>query len=651
MVVSESCGMHTSPIPASLADRTAKLNGLFDRLRTNHFGIDTEIQRLLDAFAPWYRFAETQSRPQVIGLWGMTGTGKSSLIRSMVKAAELEDRTYWLDAGECQKEYWLGSFIERIEKLQTGTPFVLVVDEFQRARTKENGIDIEEATALRELWELLDSGRIITWPHFHHASNVIDFEGRFSRAMRAGVRIHSGRVVEGHEKFKELVQTHYSRSQNATWGIPDDIWDSFRGMHLEPQPSVAEIEDRLSTMNEKEILSWTEELLRNSQRARVVDASKMLVILSGNLDELYTAEKEALAELDPDVLLHRHRDIGLAGVQNALTELFRIEQVGRLGASHVVFPPIGKATVDKLVQHAVNELTGKLSAHCERTITVDAALVDHLRSTSAIAVLGARPVVQAVQNTVPLLLSQTMDLPNAEAATSIAFGITDGRYVARLTVEGEEHEAVLPLPVARHDPHDMGENQIERTAVHEVGHLLCGVLLCGKKPLQVCARTRDPQVVGFVAWDRRPKMPHLRSEIVPELASLLGGWVAERIHFGADGVSTGSTRDIQLATDFALNMVKNHGMGGMPLHFAEYPSTDASGGIRTAQAAVDTQAREWMEAAEAMAIATLEGQQELFDRCVERLRAKGSLNMRELEELLNPAEEPQYIGTLNLTEA
>lgn len=651
MVISESCGMHTSPIPASLADRTAKLIGLYDRLRTNHFGIDTEIQRLLDAFAPWYRFAETQARPQVIGLWGMTGTGKSSLIRSMVKAAELEDRTYWLDAGECRDSYWLGCFKDRIEKLQTGTPFILVVDEFQHARTKENGIEIVEATALRELWELLDSGRIVAWPHFGNEVELVYFKDRLIRALAAGVRIRNGRVVQGQEKYNEVMEVGSSRPGSAGYAVSPNMLEQFRHLHHQPQPSPIQLEQRLSTLSGDGILLWIDELLRNALTARVVDASKMLVILSGNLDELYTAEKEALAELDPDVLLHRHRDIGLAGVQNALTELFRIEQVGRLGASHVVFPPIGKATVDKLVQHAVNELTGKLSAHCERSITVDAALVDHLRSTSAIAVLGARPVVQAVQNTVPLLLSQTLDLPNAEAATSIAFGITDGRYVARLTVEGEEHEAVLPLPVVRHDPHDMGENQIERTAVHEVGHLLCGVLLCGKKPLQVCARTRDPHVEGFVAWDRRPKMPRLRSEIVPELATLLGGWVAERIHFGTDGVSTGSTRDIQLATDFALNMVKNHGMGGMPLYFAEHPSADASGGIRTAQAAVDRQAREWMEAAEAMAAATLEAQQELFGRCVENLRAKGSLNMRELEELLNPAEESQYIGTLNLTEA
>ncbi len=461
MVVPEPCGMNTSPIPASLADRTAKLNGLYDRLRTNHFGIDTEIQRLLDAFAPWYRFAETQSRPQVIGLWGMTGTGKSSLIRSMVKAAGLEDRTYWLDAGECRDSYWLSYFKDRIEKLRTGTPFILVVDEFQHARTKKNGVETEEPTALRELWELLDSGRLITWPHFGNEVELVYFKDRLIRALAAGVRIRYGRVVEGQEKYNEVMEAGSSRPVCAGYAISPNTLEQFRQLHHQPQPSLIELEQRLSTLSGDGILLWIDELLRKTLIARVVDASKMLVILSGNLDELYTSEKEALAELDPDVLLHRHRDIGLAGVQNALTELFRIEQVGRLGASHVVFPPIGKATVDAIVQSAVTELTDKLSAHCDRSITVDAALVDHLRSTSAIAVLGARPVVQAVQNTVPLLLSQTLDLPNAEAATSIAFGITDGRYVARLTVDGKEHEAVLPLPVVRHDPHDTGENQID----------------------------------------------------------------------------------------------------------------------------------------------------------------------------------------------
>lgn len=642
--------MNTSPIPASLADRTAKLNGLFDRLRTNHFGIDTEVQRLIDAFAPWYRFAETQARPQVIGLWGMTGTGKSSLIRSLVKAAGLEDRTYWLDAGECHEHYWLDPFINCIKDLPVGTPCILVVDEFQHARTLKNGMEIEEPGMLRRFWELLDSGRIVTWPNFHQASDLADFKGRLARAIRAGVRIRNGRIVEGQEEFKQLVQAQYTRSQNEGWGIPDEIWHDFRGMHLDPQPSLTEIEDRLATMDEQEIISWTEELLHNRQRARVVDAGKMLVILSGNLDELYTAEKEALAELDPDVLLHRHRDIGLAGVQHALTELFRIEQVGRMGASHVVFPPIGKGTVDELVQHAVTELTDKLSKHCERTITVDDALVDHLRSTSAIAVLGARPVVQAVQNTVPLLLSQTMDSPGAAAASHIAFGIAHGRYVARLTVDGKEHEAVLPLPIAQSKPYDTDKSRIERTAVHEVGHLLCGVLLCGKQPLQVCARTRDPQVLGFVAWGRNPSLPRLRSEIVTELACLLGGWVAERIHYGTDGISNNSSRDIRHATAFALNMAKDEGMCGVPLHFAEHP-TAHGGGIRTAQAAVDMQSREWMEAAVAMATATLEGQQELFDRCVERLQAQGSLNMAELEELLHTTQELQYIGNLKPVEA
>lgn len=104
-VMPEPCGMNASSLPPTLAKRTAHLKGLHERLRTTHFGIDTEIQRLLDAFAPWYQFAETQTRPRTIGLWGMTGTGKSSLVRALVKEAGLEDRTFWLDAGESTKEY------------------------------------------------------------------------------------------------------------------------------------------------------------------------------------------------------------------------------------------------------------------------------------------------------------------------------------------------------------------------------------------------------------------------------------------------------------------------------------------------------------------------------------------------------------------
>lgn len=644
--------MSTSPIPPTLTERTGRLNGLHERLRAHHFGIDKEIQQLLDAFAPWYRFAETQVRPRAIGLWGMTGTGKSSVVRALVKESGLEDRTYWLDAGECRDDHWLDKVFNRMDEHLSGAPFILVVDEFQHARTLRDGQELEEPTMLRRFWELLDSGRMVTWSRFslYDAMNVVDFQASLHTALRAGVEVENGRVVTGADMFKQIMAEHYTISGDPPWAVPGDIWSSLRDLHFDPLPSLSDIERKLSGLDADGIFSWCEGLLRNTQRNRVVDASKMMVILLGNLDELYTTGKEPMAELDPDVLLHRHQDIGLAGVQNALLKLFRIEQVGRMGASHIVFPPIGRTTIDTIVRDEVTQLSERLATRCGRTIEVDNALVDHLRSTSAIAVLGARPVVQAVQNTVPLLLSQVLDQQDCEPADPIRFGVSDGIPVAVLGRGEQVRQVPLAWPAGMKQPDDTRDAWLERAAIHETGHLLCGVLLCGRKPLQVCARTRDPQVGGFVAWDRRPDRPLLRSEVVPELACMLGGWAAERIHFGTDGVSSGSAQDIRNATAFALNMAKEAGMGGDRLHHAHHHCHEGNG-FRTVLPEAEAQARQWIDEAERLAIATLQGHTDLLEQCVERLQEKGSLGMVELERLTGSVKEADYLGTLNTVEA
>ena len=49
-----------------------------------------------------------------------------------------------------------------------------------------------------------------------------------------------------------------------------------------------------------------------------------------------------------------------------------------------------------------------------------------------------------------------------------------------------------------------------------------------------------------------------RSELLDRLAVLLGGRVAEEIHFNE--ISTGAQNDLERATDIALSMVREYGM-------------------------------------------------------------------------------------------
>jgi len=645
----------TTSYPSSFAERQAGLAGLKERLGAKHFGIGAEIDRLLGAFAPWYLFAEAQTRPRTIGLWGMTGTGKSSLVRELVRLLSLEERTYWLDGGECRKDHWLDDTFSRIEEYLNGAPFIVVVDEFQHARTVRSGAEPTDPTALRRFWELLDAGRVVTWSYsrYRHVTALVDLHDRLSAAIEAGVRIHKGRVVRRINRYKDLVARHYRDwKDDEPWAVPEDDWHSLRELHNEPKPSLHALQHRLEAHDGPGTLAFLDEIRRMGQSPVIVDASKILVIVLGNLDELYTTGREPLAELDPDVLLQRHRDIGTAGVQNALLKLFRIEQVARLGTDHVVFPPIGRATLVAMVRSEAASLATALSGQCGKVVVVDDELLEAVRVTSSIAVMGARPVVAAVHRVLPGLLTQALEHPAALKARSIRLGLRDGRPVA--TWANGKRTGCLELAwslekdtATRHTDADL-----VHLAVHETGHLLCGVLLCGLRPLQVCARTSDAEVGGFVIWDQEAGRLLERTRMVARLAMMLGGWAAETLHFGPEGITTGTDDDLAKASAFALDMVKRQGFGTDRLHHAEHPGC-LGGGFRTTLSGVEAQARQWIEAAETLALDTLREHKAMFDACAERLREKGSLGREELEELLRgPAKQKGFfeiaeVGGLN----
>lgn len=626
--------MNTIPFPADLNERSRRLKGLHQRLCKQHFGIDGEIQRLLDAFVPWYRFAEAQTRPRTIGLWGMTGTGKSSLVRALVKELGLESRTIWLDAGEGNTNYWLDGAFDRVQEGLNGQPFILVVDEFQHARTLRDGNQRIEPGMIRQFWEMLDSGRIIIWPSsFDRIDRVVtDQVQRLTRAMNAGAVVKRGRVAGGLKAFHEHMHVEYDQREKDKWALPRRYWSDLADIHPSPKPSSAEIGKIISSLDGEGLINWLSELNASVSHNRVLDATKMLVIVLGNLDDLYIGDRVPMAEVDPDVLLMRHRDIGTSGVHNALLKLFRIEQVGRLGVSHIIFPPMGKATVNVLVQEAVNELATRLSEQCGLVVEADASLVDHIAATSTIAVLGARPVVQAIQNIVPLLLSQVLDRALAFKAGTIRLSLVDNLPHATLVSGSRQEGHALEWPGTGRDRKPRLEF-VQRVAVHEVGHLLCGVLLEGKKPLQVCAQSRDPERAGFVIWAREDDVHFLRSDIVPHLAGLLAGWAAERLVYGPDGLSYGCEDDLRKASALALAMVKECGMGEGPFFITE-PASVHRAGFRKMLGSAERQAKEWIEAAQELATNTLRTNRDLLDQWCGRLVAEGSIGPAALEEMI-----------------
>lgn len=108
----------------------------------------------------------------------------------------------------------------------------------------------------------------------------------------------------------------------------------------------------------------------------------------------------------------------------------------------------------------------------------------------------------------------------------------------------------------------MTEKEKELTAYHEAGHALVGHVLPDNDPVhKVTIIPRGG--TGGVTWFLPPKDKSYTSvyEFKDQLASALGGRVAEKLIYGADAITTGAGSDLRKATEIARDMVIEQGMG------------------------------------------------------------------------------------------
>src|SRR5690606_36024927 len=140
--------------------------------------------------------------------------------------------------------------------------------------------------------------------------------------LRKDVVIANGRVVQGIDTFNKEME---SRRSEENWAIPENAWDWLR--NAMPKPiSLTAFREQLEKLDGQGVLRMLRDLVDSCIAPAPLDASKALVIVLGNLDELYASGRDPMPELDPEVLLRRHERIGTTGVHEALCNLFRIEQ-------------------------------------------------------------------------------------------------------------------------------------------------------------------------------------------------------------------------------------------------------------------------------------------------------------------------------------
>ena len=179
----------------------------------------------------------------------------------------------------------------------------------------------------------------------------------------------------------------------------------------------------------------------------------------------------------------------------------------------------------------------------------------------------------------------------------------------------------------------------ERTAYHESGHALVGMLTPGADPVRKISIIPRGQALGVtLSTPETDRFNFARDELLAKIKVALGGRAAEKVVF--DDTTTGAESDIQNLTQIARGMV---GRWGMSEAIGAVAVTDgrqdgpllpgAAPASPLTQQLVDEEVRKIVDGAEDEVIALLERERARLDALAHALLERETLDQQEAYEV------------------
>lgn len=618
-----------TPLHSHISERSAQLRHIAAELKTELFGIDDVIDRVMDTIRAWYVLPEIITRPVIVNLWGLTGTGKTQLIRSLSKKLGFYDRLIevQMDGYSNGGGTSIGSMLSD-SAIAEGTPGILVLDEFQRFRTIDRDGRERKVEHYMDVWGLLSDGKLPP-----NISFLGDMERRLADAAYREEYKRLSAKLDADEDDVVVERLFARQAANDQ--------SKFALAPYQAQDFKATLKLRESIM---EIMTWSPQDLHGrllafmqNPHAWETDYSKLLIFVCGNLDEMYVdaASRVEDCDTDADVFHAMTRKLSLIDVKRALSERFKPEQIARLGNNHVIYPSLNRATYQKLIEVAVRGYLQEIQDSSGLRFEVTDEVRAQIYANSVFPTQGTRPVFSSVHG---LMSAPLVDF----TLWALKEGATPGQV---LTIDVDPDAGLLiarwghrshTLPVAfeisrlrqRTDP-DMRAI----LAVHEAGHGLIYALLFQQAPLEI--RINMATFSGGYNSFNALKVK-TRKNLLDAVCVALAGRAAEEMVFGKESLSSGSESDLKLATNQMAAFIR-HAAFGERISYVDV-STEAGENINTDVASTNAE----IEA----------GLQTQYERAQRLLAENRAIYLRMVNELINKGqlEPPQIREWLGLTQ-
>lgn len=460
---------------SSIEQKQKYLKEIGENLKKRFHGIDTIIDKIIDQIETWYLFDDLLYRPTVINLFGLTATGKSTLVKDLVKSLNMYEKFIDIDLGK-SFNYTKSTMFFRDEGPITSRIYntlkdtdekgILLIDEIQKMKD-------QNASVFNEIWGLLSDGKIGSG---HVAINKVDalidmLESEITNYQDAITEFEymrnsdnpdpnsfnysemkikgwnpitqpipyskkyyinnylSSITLENFEDLRPLFDYH-NFSLNKT-GYPFGFDNILKKMYENNKITLNKILELPNFAFIKPLIkiaqNYKKYLIDKYNKVSSKDPlvfSKLLIFITGNVNELYLDSKNI--NISADELHQKTMKLTTDDLKNELLKIFKPEEVSRFGGNFIIFPSLSSEAfrsiiIDKLEQI---EKDVKNISNIKVKLITDKYL-DYLERASIVASLGARPVISRIYTEINIVVPKLIKTAKLNNLSSISIDDID----------------------------------------------------------------------------------------------------------------------------------------------------------------------------------------------------------------------------------
>ena len=587
-----------------MIDRINKLQETKEKLKQEFVGIDNIIDSVIDSVTPWYLTPEIIERPVVVSLWGLTGTGKTSLIRKLVNYLGIAGKTLFYDCGEQSGSFDSSTFSSRLDNLfessgvQENDPrytkeelseigieidpsqgvartdplnFTFVFDEFQYLNTKDPLSGEEDAKPeTRAIWGLMDSGLVDININNYKVKSLVDYleDLEAFNETYPGLKIVSGRFSPEYSDLlrQQLSYYRWSEEEEDDLGSGEDnskktkkgykvLFDEdfsflIKRLNLIKKGLGFSVGDKLNVIdNLSDFLEYIKKYIEIISRPKIINCSKSLIFVLGNLDEAFELTGEDLdPDIDADVYHEITSKVNCMDIKTALRKRFRDEQVGRLGNNIIIYPSLRRCDFETIIERELSRILQKFEKYNGVKVSVSDRFKRLIYSEGCFPIQGVRPLFSTINSMVSPLLSDIIRSSKKEDTIIDVLG--EDYNVPKITLFVEtlggkerigEKEVNLILGSLRSPDRC---KRLGLQSVHEASHAVLYHLLTDKLPSAIIASNifgNGGYMMNEIESDFSvDTITDLENDVIVSLA----GYYGEREFFPESSCSLGASSDI-----------------------------------------------------------------------------------------------------------